>query len=493
MSNLDPMDSTNEPREEETKEDIDNIPLYNPEIDPKLKEEERVLLRELKHHQKGGAGKKDQKYSDSYFGATFNLVNATVGSGILGLPFVIRETGLIFGVGFLMMGACVSMISLSILRIAHKMMLERDSNAKDYEDIGYNLFGSIFSFFMKLCIILINFGAVISYLIILGQVTSKLWGILLGKSHVLANVYVATLVVVLPVTFLSMLKRMNDIRWISYFSLTCVFCFVIYLIAGFGMNSLGRRDGKVELGRFNPSMLRVLGIITFSFGSHTNLCSIHSEFRLKDSPTVGRAVVGNIVIDFVIYTLCGTFGYLSFLKNTRGNLLDSLDLNNRVNLFFVGVFLMSIFLTVPVTVYPARLSLDNLLKSLWSPWFKSGQDQPQWFEKDSSMDWYHGIAWRHFENIRLVVETILILVLGYVLAISVPHVETVFSITGSTASACTSYLFPAMFYLKLTRKSWLHWSCLLCVLMFVFGVVFGLGVTTISILTTFGVIPLPTD
>ena len=206
---------------------------------------------------------------------------------------------------------------------------------------------------------------------------------------------------------------------------------------------------------------------------------------------VGRAVIANIVIDFIVYTIAGVFGYLSFLKNTKGNLLDSLDTSKPWNLFFIAVFLMSIFLTVPVTVFPARLSFDNLLKSLWSPWFKPGQEKSEWFAKDSTLDWYHGFIWRHFENVRLVLETILILVLAYVLACTVPYVETVFSITGSTASACTSYLFPAMFYLKLTKKSWFHWSCILCVLMFLFGLVFGLGVTTISILTAAKVIIIP--
>lgn len=284
---------------------------------------------------------------------------------------------------------------------------------------------------------------------------------------------------------------MSDIRWVSYASLSFVFAFVIFLIVGFGMNILGKREGKVELAALNISMLRVLGIITFSFGSHTNLCSIHGEFRVKDSVKVGRAVISNIVIDFIIYALCGVFGYLSFLRNTKGNLLSSLDISKWWNLLFTIIFCLTIFLTFPMTVFPTRLSLDNIFKSLWSPFFKPGQPKPQWFTKDSQFDWYHGILWKNFENVRLVIETCVIMGLAYVLAIALPQVDFVFSVTGSTASACTSYIFPAMFYLKLTRKPWHHWSCLLCIAMFIFGVVFGVGITTISILTKAQVIQLP--
>lgn len=149
-----------ETKVEEIKDD--DYPLDSPAVvyedsDPKLQEEEKVLLKELKHHHHHTTTK---NYTDSELGATFNLVNATVGSGILGLPFVLRETGLILGVGFLFIGATISMISLSMLRIAHKMMLEREPGAKDYEDMGYHLYGSFMAFLVKVAVILINFGGV---------------------------------------------------------------------------------------------------------------------------------------------------------------------------------------------------------------------------------------------------------------------------------------------------------------------------------------------
>lgn len=150
----------------ETKVEISQekeLPMDSPAIvyedsDPKLQEEEKVLLKELKHHHHHHSSLKG--YTDSELGATFNLVNATVGSGILGLPFVLRETGLILGVGFIFIGAAISMISLSMLRIAHKMMLEREPQAKDYEDMGYYLYGSFISLIVKIAVILINFGGV---------------------------------------------------------------------------------------------------------------------------------------------------------------------------------------------------------------------------------------------------------------------------------------------------------------------------------------------
>jgi len=53
---------------------------------------------------------------DSFFGATFNLANSTIGSGILGLSFVLYETGIILGIFFIALGGLFSHASILMLQ-----------------------------------------------------------------------------------------------------------------------------------------------------------------------------------------------------------------------------------------------------------------------------------------------------------------------------------------------------------------------------------------
>ena len=207
---------------------------------------------------------------------------------------------------------------------------------------------------------------------------------------------------------------------------------------------------------------------------------IKSEFELKNSDKIRYAIISNVVVDYFVYALCGIFGYLAFLQNTRGNLLESLDFSHWYNILFTAVFCLTIFLTFPMTVFPCRLSLDNILLSLLSPFEK--------YLKKFKISNSSNII---LENIRGFIETFIIIFFGYFLAIYFPQVDVVFSLTGSTASACTSYIFPALFYIKLTKNGWFHWSCILAYFLLIIGILFGLSITIIQILTLAKVITLP--
>jgi amino acid permease len=164
-------------------------------------------------------------------------------------------------------------------------MLEINPEAKDYEDIGYFTYGITMSFFLKICVISINFGATIGYTIIIGQLSKRVFTQVLGTNHFLSNIYFSTLTFIVPVFFLCLLRKMSDIRFVSFLSMIAVIAFIGYVIVGFIFNILGEKsvDTTIHFFNFNISMMRVLGIITFAYASHTSLCPIHSyyNFMLK--------------------------------------------------------------------------------------------------------------------------------------------------------------------------------------------------------------------
>lgn len=58
---------------------------------------------------------KERDRTDSLIGATFNLVNSTIGAGILSLPYVLHSCGILIGIPFLILGALITYITLVYL------------------------------------------------------------------------------------------------------------------------------------------------------------------------------------------------------------------------------------------------------------------------------------------------------------------------------------------------------------------------------------------
>lgn len=60
--------------------------------------------------------KKDKNLAaESVVGAAFSLANSTIGSGVLGLPFVIKEFGVITGMVLIALGAVFTTITMTML------------------------------------------------------------------------------------------------------------------------------------------------------------------------------------------------------------------------------------------------------------------------------------------------------------------------------------------------------------------------------------------
>eukprot|EP01084_Bolivina_argentea_P181006 312665_1 len=66
----------------------------------------------------------------------FNMMNAILGAGVIGLPYVFSEAGLFGGLFLMFFFALISSYSLTLLIISAKRC-----NQKNYEDLCEHLFG----------------------------------------------------------------------------------------------------------------------------------------------------------------------------------------------------------------------------------------------------------------------------------------------------------------------------------------------------------------
>ena len=94
----------------------------------------------------------------------FNLSTTIVGAGIMALPATMKVLGLPLGILLIIIVGILSEGSVRVL-----LRYTQPSGAKSYSDLMGSAYGEVGRAMVQLCIIVSNFGILIVYLIIIGE------------------------------------------------------------------------------------------------------------------------------------------------------------------------------------------------------------------------------------------------------------------------------------------------------------------------------------
>jgi len=93
--------------------------------------------------------------------ASMNVVNSIVGGGLLEMPFIMMNFGIILSIVIIVFVYCLTLLSLKLL-LKVKKLLEID----DYYKISLKTFSNVGGWTMKISLLLNNLGMCVAYLII---------------------------------------------------------------------------------------------------------------------------------------------------------------------------------------------------------------------------------------------------------------------------------------------------------------------------------------
>lgn len=149
---------------------------------------------------------------------TLNLSNSTLGAGVLGLPFVARQAGVVLAVVMLVACGLLTDWTLHLLLRCHEL-----TGLPTYEAIGERCFGRRGSVAVAVGILLINFGAMIAYLVIVGDLVAPLIAV--------PDIRYAVVLVTAAVAFPLCLVRGRLLALVSAASVVLVVIFVVLVVA----------------------------------------------------------------------------------------------------------------------------------------------------------------------------------------------------------------------------------------------------------------------
>ncbi|XP_067335173.1 probable sodium-coupled neutral amino acid transporter 6 isoform X2 [Channa argus] len=451
----------------------------------------------------------------SFFFSVFNLMNAIMGSGILGLAYAMASTGI---VGFCILLAIVSSLAAYSIHLLLKLCDQTGINS--YEDLGGRALHNPGKVLVGLAILIQNIGAMSSYLFILklelpaainGFLNPDIAGAWYEDGRLL--LIIVTLCVVLP---LALLPKIGFLGYTSSLAFVFMMYFTVVVVVkkwsipcplphNVTTHSLVNQISNSSNSECTPKLFVIssksayaIPTMAFSFLCHTAVLPIYCEL---DRPTNARmqnvANVG-IGLSFLIYLISALFGYLTFYVHVSSQLLVDYDTYLPHDIVVMTVrlaILLSVLLTVPLIHFPENIPAISLLpsSSLIIP-INGSCNINRYASKTQVYDIKHIhkarkavilllFGGRPFSCLIHTIATLTILGVVLILAIFVPDIRNVFGVVGSTTSSCLLFVFPGIFYLKISNRPLRSCDSVGAVLLVVFGLIMGIISFTVIIIT----------
>ena len=322
-------------------------------------------------------------------GAATNLCSATLGAGVLSLPFALSRTGIVPGLLLLALAAASTVGSIDLL-----VRCQSRTGLGGYEEMALALLGPGALAVAEASVFVFCFGTAVAYVVAVGDLWQE--GVLDVFSARLAGAGLAWidreicmgafwLVVMLP---LSLLRRVDSLRYASLVGIGSIVFLVGACVARSardlgqgGGGSGGGRDGDGDARWWLPpsaeDVLLACPIVMFAFSCQVNVCAIYEELgggggttsprpggKAAAMATVTRAAVA---VCLTLYALIGTFAYADFGPATSPNVLRNYCVARTRDpvlvaaYAFVSVAIVSAF---PLNVLPARSALEGR----WARW-----------------------------------------------------------------------------------------------------------------------------
>ncbi|XP_078728133.1 solute carrier family 38 member 6 isoform X3 [Lampetra fluviatilis] len=356
------------------------------------------------------------------------------------------------------------------------------SGVNSYEDLGTLALGRKGKIMAAGAIILQNIGAMSSYLFIIkSEMPKVIRGFLnyepAANAWYMHGTYLLLLLALLVVLPLAFLPKIGFLGYVSCFSVFFMLFFTVVVIikkfsvpcplpptnVTLGYYTLYNSNSSNSSDACSPKLFTLslqsayaIPTMAFSFLCHTSVLPIYCELQRPSTGKMQKVANTSISLAFIIYYLSAIFGYLTFYSSVSPELLEMYGLLTRHDSLVMSVrlcILMSVLLTVPLIHFPARKAVLKLV----------ADGRP--------------FSWLHHT-----LATLALITLVLILAIFVPNIKEVFGFVGATTSTCLLFIFPALFYIIVSREPLFSPPKMGALSLLVFGVAVCLMSITLIIL-----------
>ena len=234
-----------------------------------------------------------------------NLINCAIGTGVLRVPFAIRQTGAVLGAATLCVVASISLFTLNVLCRGARVY-----RASSYQELVRKSIGRVASHVVSLILVVYIFGTCVACTIVAADAFTEVNARCFGSNFpILTNreliVSATSVGIALP---LSLLRSVEQMTFASAFSVLALMYLAAVVVAkGFEpMSTLihddiihsrvhggpsygqtpwssddvpGKEEGAIKPWVFDTGTVLALPVFAFAFQCHAQVVSIFAELR----------------------------------------------------------------------------------------------------------------------------------------------------------------------------------------------------------------------
>ncbi|SPO32175.1 related to amino acid vacuolar transport protein AVT2 [Ustilago trichophora] len=357
------------------------------------------------------------------FDATVNMANSILGAGIVGLPYSMRESGFVAGLGLLVGLSFLTDWTIRLIVLNAKL-----SGRITYIEIMEHCFGpngkaavSIFQFafgFGGMCAFCVVIGDTIPHVI--KMIFPSLAGTFLANRQFVITFF--TLAISYPLSLYRNIEKLSKASAIALVSMVVII--VAVTIRGPAMPAELKGDPSLRFTIVNVSnLVRSISVISFAFVCHHNSLLIYGSLKEPSMNKFGQVTHYSTIIAAAATITMSVAGYWSFEEKTLSNVLNNFPNDDVIVNIARGLFGLNMLTTLPLECFVCREVLET--------YFFAGE----------------------FDRNRHLIFTSSLVVTAMIISLLTCDLGIVLELTGGLSATALAFIFPSLCYLKLTSET----------------------------------------
>ncbi|KAF8365998.1 hypothetical protein PRIPAC_83827 [Pristionchus pacificus] len=372
----------------------------------------------------------------------FNIVNCIVGVSVLAMPYCFQQCGILLAVTMIAISSVITKLTCHFL---FQGAMNIDFRVRTYEALAAAAYGHFGRRAVEILLLFFLMSSIVAYTVVIGDLGPHIVADYLELAAPTERLRVLVMVVVMVFVIIP-LSTIKDIEVFSVVSSVAVFfygLFVLHIIVE-SLESLLEGTWSMHVVWWRPEgFLACLPIVTMALACQTQLFSVTEGLINPTIDQVDGVISTAVNLCSAMYAAVGLFGfqsariikvgvfrYVAFYNRTlHGDVLVELAPTFFTQLLKLA-FMLSIAVSVPLMLFPARHALFNLCLR------PNGCELPMARIQRST---FHCL-------------TITILFLNLVVAILIPNVEFILGLTGSLIGSLMTIIFPALLFIRVAKS-----------------------------------------
>eukprot|EP00074_Homo_sapiens_P062835 XP_011509039.1 putative sodium-coupled neutral amino acid transporter 11 isoform X4 [Homo sapiens] len=349
--------------------------------------------------------------------ALFNVVNSIIGSGIIGLPYSMKQAGFPLGILLLFWVSYVTDFSLVLLIKGGAL-----SGTDTYQSLVNKTFG--FPGYLLLSVLQFLYPFIVDP-----------ENVFIGRHFIIG---LSTVTFTLPLSLYRNIAKLGKVSLISTGLTTLILGIVMARAISLGPHIPKTEDAWVFA---KPNAIQAVGVMSFAFICHHNSFLVYSSL---EEPTVAkwsRLIHMSIVISVFICIFFATCGYLTFTGFTQGDLFENYCRNDDLVTFGRFCYGVTVILTYPMECFVTREVIANV--------FFGG----------------------NLSSVFHIVVTVMVITVATLVSLLIDCLGIVLELNGVLCATPLIFIIPSACYLKLSEEPRTHSDKIMSCVMLPIGAV----------------------